>query len=273
MTQIREFQLHLPTGVVLSGAERGDPTGTPLVLVHGYSDSWRSYGPFMAELPASVRAIALTMRGHGDSSKPEIGYGSADFAADIAAAMDRLGIAKAYIAGHSMGSLIGAAFALEHADRLLGLVLIGAFATLKGHPGVRDMWDNVIAPMGEAADPQFVREFQESTIHRPVPKAFLEMVIAESLKVPGHVWRGALGALMAEDRTASLSGIAAPALILAGDRDIFSDAAELQRLATAMPRAGVILHEQTGHNPHWESPARAAREILRFMSAEARAVA
>lgn len=269
----REFELKLPTGVTLSCAEQGERNGKPLILLHGYSDSWRSFGPLMAALPQSVRAVAITARGHGDSSKPARGYGTSDFAGDVAAAMDALGISGAHIVGHSMGSLIGAAFALEFPHRLKGLVLIGAFATLKGHPGVKEMWDAAIEPMGDAPDPDFVRGFQESTLYRPVSAGFLDMIVAESMKVPGHVWRAALAAMMAEDRSSQLHTIAAPVLLMGGDKDIFSDEAELARLRAAIPQAEVILHEGTGHNPHWESPMRAAGEILAFMSVQARAAA
>src|SRR3712207_5613101 len=50
--------VELPNGTRLPYAERGDPAGVPLLLLHGYTDSWRSFAPVLAHLPPSVRAIA-----------------------------------------------------------------------------------------------------------------------------------------------------------------------------------------------------------------------
>jgi pimeloyl-ACP methyl ester carboxylesterase len=249
----------------LSCLEQGDPSGTPLLLIHGYSDSWKTFELLLPELPTSLRVIAVTMRGHGESSKPDTAYSASAFAADVAALMDKLAIARAVIVGHSMGSLIAEKFAFDYSERVLGLVLIGAFATYKGNADVMDLWDNVVAGMGEAADPVFVREFQESTFTRPVPAGFVETVIAESLKVPGHVWRETLRAMLDEDYTGEFGRIVAPVLIIAGEKDIYANAAEQQRLVRAIPHAELVVHKDTGHCPHWESPRRTAGEIVAFL--------
>lgn len=264
---LREFTLDLPNGVSLSGAERGDPGGAPLILIHGYSDSWRSYAPVMAELPAHVRAIALTLRGHGDSSKPREDYSMAAFAGDIAAAMDQLAIRRAAIAGHSMGSLVAQTLALDYASRVESLVLIGAFPTVKGNPGAEEMWRDAIAPMAGAADPAFIRMFQESTLARPVPAAFLETVIAESGKAPVHVWQGALRAMLAEDRSSELHRISVPTLILWGDQDAFCSRADQDFMTRAIKSARLVVYEGGGHDPHWENPESAAADILSMIRA------
>jgi non-heme chloroperoxidase len=61
--------VELPTGVTLQYAEQGDPAGIPVLLLHGYSDSWHSYGRVLLHLPEDIRTFALTLRGHGDSSR------------------------------------------------------------------------------------------------------------------------------------------------------------------------------------------------------------
>ena len=68
-------------GVRLEYVEQGDPAGVPVVMLHGVTDSWRSFERVLPHLPPSVRAIAVTQRGHGDSSKPDTGYRTRDFAA------------------------------------------------------------------------------------------------------------------------------------------------------------------------------------------------
>ena len=60
----------LPGGVRLPYVEHGDSAGVPVVLLHGYSDSWRYSELLLAQLPASVHAYAPTQRGHGDADRP-----------------------------------------------------------------------------------------------------------------------------------------------------------------------------------------------------------
>src|SRR5687768_9607856 len=80
--------------------ERGDPAGVPVVFLHGYSDSWRSWELLLAELPDSIHAYAITQRGHGDADRPADGYRPQDLASDAAAFMDAAGIEAAVIVGH-----------------------------------------------------------------------------------------------------------------------------------------------------------------------------
>ena len=63
------------------------------------------------------------------------------------------------------------------------------------------------------------REFQESTLARPIPAAFLETVVAESLKAPARVWRELFTTVVATDFERGLDTLAAPTLILWGDHD------------------------------------------------------
>ena len=60
----------LSNGVTLPYVEQGDPSGVPVVLLHGITDSWRSFAPVLPSLPASIHAFALTQRGHGDADRP-----------------------------------------------------------------------------------------------------------------------------------------------------------------------------------------------------------
>ncbi|MCZ0978297.1 alpha/beta fold hydrolase [Streptomyces diastatochromogenes] len=88
---------------VLPYAETGRSGGTPLVLVHGYLDSWWTFEPVLRRMPPGLHAYAPTQRGHGDAGKPPDGYLPEDFAADLIAFMDGLGLERAVLAGGSSG--------------------------------------------------------------------------------------------------------------------------------------------------------------------------
>ena len=268
MTTMRAFQVRTDDGLELSCIERGEVRGTPMVLLHGYSDSCRSFEPLLNRLPGSIRAVAISQRGHGDSTKLAAGYRIGDFAGDVAAVMDRLTLPRAVVLGHSMGSLVAQRFALDHPDRLLGLVLVGAFRTLQGNAAMADLWREVIADLTDPVHPALVRAFQESTLATPVAPAFLETVIAESLKLPAHVWREVGRGLMAEDFSAELRCITAPTLILWGDQDGFSGRHEQIALEVSIRNSRSTIFAGIGHAPHWEAPDRAADEIAAFIMAK-----
>lgn len=255
----------LPGGLTLPYAERGDPAGAPLILLHGYTDSWTSFARLLPHLPRECRAIAVSQRGHGDAGRPARGYHPRDLAADLAAFMDAAGIESAVVVGHSMGSQVAQRFAVAHPDRVRGLVLIGAFASLGGNPGIHDLWTSAVAAMTDPVDPAFVRDFQASTLATPVPPAFLDLVVAESLKVPARVWRDALAGQMQENVAAELGRVAAPALVLWGDRDaIVPDLGAQEALAAAIPAARLVVFPGIGHAVHWEEPDCVAAEIAAF---------
>jgi pimeloyl-ACP methyl ester carboxylesterase len=258
--------IDLPTGVTLQYVEQGDPAGIPVLLLHGYVDSWHSFERVLPDLPASLRVFALTQRGHGDAGRPATGYSLGDFAADVAAFLDALGIESAVVGGHSMGSSIAQRFALDHPARTRGLALIGSVTSWRGNPGLIELWDTAVATLTDPVDPAFVREFQESTVTRPVPPAFLETMIAESLKIPARVWQAALEGILADDWSAELGKIAVPTLIVWGDQDGLALEREQPALAAAIARSRLAVYADTGHAPHWEEPKRIADDLATFIA-------
>jgi non-heme chloroperoxidase len=258
-------RIALPTGVELDVIQSGDLNGVPVLLLHGISDSAPSMRPFMENLPRGVRAIAISQRGHGDSSKPAGPYTTAAFVADAAAVLDHLRVRRAVVLGHSMGSVVAQRFAIDHPDRTLGLVLEGAFPTLKGNPDVAAFYEAEVAPMQGFMPAEQARGFQESTLGRPVTPAFLQLVVAESQKLPARAWKAILTGMMSEDFTPELRRVAAPTLLLWGDKDGFARAEDQQRLLAAIPGSRMVTFEGTGHDPHWEEPERAARVVGEFV--------
>ena len=258
-------QVRLATGVTLEYAERGPHDAEPIILLHGVTDSWRSFEPLMPHLPADVRVLAVTQRGHGGSSRPD-DYRYAALAGDVAGFMDALGLPRAVIVGHSMGSLVALRFAIDRPDRTAGLVLLGALPTIKGHPEVQAFWDTALAQVQRSGRSGAGAGVQESTIATPIAPAQLDLFVAESLRVPARVWRETFREFLAVDFSAEISRIAAPALIVAGGRDTFSRRQERDALAAALRQATVVDYPDTGHALHWEEPARVGADIGRFLA-------
>jgi pimeloyl-ACP methyl ester carboxylesterase len=250
--------------VRLQYVEQGDPSGVPVVLLHGYVDSWRSFERVLPRLPASLHVLALSQRGHGDSERPAGSYGSGDFAADMAGFMEALGLGPAVIAGHSMGSFAAQRFALDFPGRALGLVLIGSSVAMQGNPVWQELGDSV-RKLADPIDPRFVREFQESTLAQPIPPAFLDTVVQESLKVPARVWKAAWESLSETDWSKELGRIKAPTLIAWGGNDALFPREEQEALLDAIASSRLVLYANAGHALHWEEPGRFASDLTAFI--------
>ncbi|MBM3621550.1 MAG: alpha/beta hydrolase [Alphaproteobacteria bacterium] len=251
-------------GVALDYLERGDASGLPILLLHGYTDSRQSYQPLLATLPVGLRLIAVSHRGHGESDKPASRYDTAELATDVAHFMDALGIDRAVIVGHSMSSQVAQRFAALCPERTLALILIGAFASLKDNAEIAALREGV-AMLSDPVDPVFAREFQRGTLAQPVPSWFFETIVAESLKAPAHVWRSALDALIAEDDAACHAAITAPTLILWGDKDRIGSHAQQAQIVASIRGARLTAYRGIGHSPHWEAPHRVAADIAAFL--------
>lgn len=255
----------LRTGVTLDYAEQGNPAGLPVVLLHGYTDSWRSFTRVLPHLSLSLRVFAPSQRGHGDSDRPIGGYSPKDFSKDLAAFLAALGLPRAVIVGHSMGAHVAQRFAIDHPDRVLGLVLIGAFVPKPGNEGLRDLWESAVSNLTDPIDPAFVRKFQESTLAQAVPPSFLGSVVRESFKVPARVWKAALKPLLDADFFAEVGSVTSPTLILWGNRDELTTRIEQDVLTASIPGADLVVCDGAGHALHWEEPARFACDLSAFV--------
>lgn len=258
-----EKSIRLPNAVTLRYVEQGPADGIPVLLLHGFPDSWRSFVPVMRHLPDKLRVIAPSLRGYGDSDRTYGNYHPRDLAADLNDFMAKLGVPAGYVVGHSMGSYVAEYLALDHPERVLGLVLIGTFRTMVGRADLAEMLA-ALEQMGDAVDLGLVRDFQESTLAQPVPAEFLQTIIAESAKAPAHVWRGAIGELLRIDHFNDLSRIKAPTIIFWGDRDGMSNLRD-QHAVAAATGGELRLYPGAGHSLQWEEPERFARDLVKVI--------
>ena len=249
--------------VRLEYVETGDSTGLPVIFLHGVTDSWMSFEGTLEHLPESIRAIALSQRGHGNSSRPASGYLMDDFSGDVLRFMDALELSAAVIVGHSMGGFVAQRFAADHPDRTRGVVMMGSAPGMARNSVVRDMLSALDA-MVDPIDPAFVREFQASTLARPIDPALFHAVVAESLKVPVRVWRDAFRGFLDVDHDAILGRIQAPAIVAWGSCDAIFSGDEQAALRDAIPGARLVTYTGGGHAFHWEDPATFAADLTAF---------
>lgn len=257
--------IQLSTGVELQYAEQGAVSGTPVIFLHGYTDSWYSYEQVMTHLPPSIHAYSLSQRGHGLSSKPGKGYAPEDFSADLNAFMDQLHIPSAIIVGHSMGSLIAQRFAIDHPERTRGLVLIGAIAGFRNNAGLME-FSKIVEMLSDPIDSAFVYEFQKSTLAKNIAGKELHTFVSESRQVPASIWKAAMKGMLTADYVQELKKVKAPALIVYGNKDAIVPASDQDILASAIRNSTLVIYEGTGHGLHWEEPERFANDLLIFIN-------
>jgi pimeloyl-ACP methyl ester carboxylesterase len=229
------------------------------------TDSWHSYRQVLEQLPLSIRAVAVSQRGHGDSDKPPTGYRVDDFAADVVALLDRLDIERAILAGHSGSCLVARRVALDHPARIAGLILEASPATLRGHARLIEFMDSVVATLQDPIDPDFGRSFMADTSSEQLEPALVEELVDELLKVPAAVWKEMFAELLAYNDLQEIERIVAPTLLVWGDNDNLVSRDMQAMLAERIPTAQLLVYPGVGHTPRWEQPIRFAADLNAFI--------
>src|SRR3712207_3487151 len=116
------------TGSRVAGgtAYRAEGEGEPIVLVHGVGMNKDVWAPQLEAFAATHRVVAYDMLGHGGSRLPPAEPTLGDYADQLRGLLDALGIRRANVVGHSMGSLAALAFATAFPDRVLRLAALNA---------------------------------------------------------------------------------------------------------------------------------------------------
>ena len=268
MTTLTVSSVTVSTGVTLEFVEQGPVSGVPIICLHGVTDSWHSFEPMLPYVPDDVRVFAVTQRGHGGSSKPAEGYRYVDFAADVRAFMDAVRLPDAIIAGHSMGSLVAQRFSVDYPHRVRALALMGAFLTIHGDRGVERYWESTLSPLTDPVPRGVAMDFQCSTLAQPIAESWLDLFVSESQRVPARVWRAAFREFLDTDFSAELETVAAPTLMLWGEKDAYCGPPHWAGLQQAIPHARARIYEGVGHALHWEQPEQVAHDLVAFARAQ-----
>jgi len=264
----------LPNGESLAYIDRGERSGPAVVLIHGYTDNARDWVPMLPYLSKRYRLILVDIRGHGQSGKPECCYTRLDFAYDIKLLLDALGVKKADIVGHSLGSIIAQTFAEYWPERTAHVVLISSTG---GQPPDRPKkppqfdFAAEIRKLKEPieADSPFMIAWWDSPT--PVDPDFIRRQRKDAAGIPLRVWLAVLDqALPANnvygDLQSSLPRLKAPTLLIWGSKDPIMEEDVRQSLRNALPAAKVKIFDGLGHNPFWEDPRGVADVVNAFLS-------
>ena len=236
--------------------------GEPITLLHGFTQSGRSWQEVISAMPAGWRFVVPDLRGHGETRlRPGAAYTMEACTADLEMLWGHLGIDRTHLVGYSMGGRLALHVAARHPERLLSLLTIGAHAGLE--PGAREgrkLEDDALA---ERIEKDGVEAFVDYWAGLPLfaglerrGPSFVAQLRAERLKntVAGLdcSLRG-MGAGVMDPVWDELGRVTVRCTFVAGRLD-HGYVASARRLAASVPNGRVEIVARAGHSVHQERP-------------------
>jgi pimeloyl-ACP methyl ester carboxylesterase len=184
-------RLHLSTGVELDVWTTGNPANPPILFLHGFPESHRTWRHQMAGLADHYFCIAPDQRGYARSDKPADvdAYRVPILVADVLAVADALGVGPFTLVGHDWGGAVAWATALKHPDRVARLIQCNA-----AHPYV--FQHTLVFDPAQRAASQYITEFRDRDVEGEVAEKGVEWFFEDRFaKISG-------GAISADDKAA-----------------------------------------------------------------------
>lgn len=268
----QNYILTTATGMALAVQEAGDPAGPPIIFVHGLLGSRLSW---LAQLHAPElqhhRLIAYDLRGHGLSGKPEDAQSYTDgaqWAEDLKALIDSLGVSKPVLVGWSLGAAVISNYLAAHGDdHIAGVVYAGAVIELNAeqiwaHPEIyRDMTASDLKTHLEGENAFLRLCFQT----QPAPSMF-QLLLANAA-MASWTMQNAVPAMTISAKE-GLSKIQVPLLLIYGAQDALVNAsASMQAAKRFNPDIRSTVYPASGHAPFIEEATRFNRDLLDFIQA------
>ncbi|MBB5752709.1 alpha/beta fold hydrolase [Prosthecomicrobium pneumaticum] len=256
-------------GIVQHVRIEGPAEAPPVLLIHGLgwdASLWRAQVP--ALVAAGFRVIAPDLRGMGATDKPDAPYSIDLYAADMAALLEALGIARVAAVGFSLGGMILAALALRAPQRIAAAVIACASvsSSAEGQAGTEAM----LARAATLGPLRFAKEQADAiwhpayaAAHPEAVEAFIGWRAAMDQAALGRAFRSAYGV----DLRPGLAGLDLPALVVAADADPFLGVDTGRDIAARIPGARFALIEGAGHMAPIERPEAFNALILDFLTA------
>lgn len=296
MSAFEVTRIGLPTGVTLNVALGGKRDGEPIVLLHGFPEShrtWRAVGP---DLARDHFVVAPDQRGFAGSDRPiEVEAYKADrIVEDLIALADALELKRFTLVGHDWGGAVAWLAALRHPDRLARLIIVNA-----PHPLV--FQKSVIDDPAQRAGSQYIRAFRNPQMERGIEamgfatffdKTFgghvdLAQIPAAERQAYIDEWQqpGALTAMLNWYRASEIlvpepgqeaspppwtqmpfPRIKVPTLVVWGMKDKALLPVQLEGLDTLVDDLEIVRVDEAGHFLPWEKPAPLIAAIRAFIA-------
>ncbi len=242
--------------------------GPPVVLLHGWLESWDHWRETMECLAPNHRTYALDFWGFGDSGKHGVGYSVQDYVEMVDQFMERLGIWSASILGHSMGGTVSLGLALQCPQRVRRVAVVGSpiqgeglalFLRLAARRPLASMAYGLpgALPLGvRLFSPLLARDW----------KTWYKMFERDLSRTTLESFHLSIASLYEIDLTARLGEIRMPMLGIYGQKDRIVDPGQGNVLAERVPQADVHRFRRSGHFPMLDEPERFHQVLRAFLN-------
>lgn len=240
--------------------------GPPLFLIHGIGAARNTWARALPVLSPHFTVVTYDLRGHGTSPMPDAEFGLDGLVADLERVRERTGFEQAHFAGHSLGGMIGPAYARLYPDRVLSLGLLST-AAFRTEEDSAKVW-GVVRAMEEKGIPEVLetlsdRWFTDGFIaaHPDVVTARLKQVVATDPEVFLNVFRIYAGTEMA----LWLDQVSAPSLVLTGEFDGGCNPRLNRLIDDALPNSELVILPGLKHSLLLEAGEVVAEHLTRFI--------
>ena len=242
-------------------------SGPPLFLIHGIGaarDAWRFITPTLSDY---FTVVTYDLRGHGSSPDGGATFSLDELVLDLERVRELTGIERAHFAGHSLGGMIGPAYALQYPDRVFSLALLSTAAG-RTEEDSRKVWAVVRAmeQMGvsKVLDTLVDRWFTEPFIENQgdIVQRRLQQVIETDHEVFLNVFRIYAGTEMMP----WLHRVKAPSLVLTGENDGGCNPRLNTLITSALPNSELVVLPRVKHAILLEAPDQVVSHLVRFIS-------
>jgi pimeloyl-ACP methyl ester carboxylesterase len=259
-------------GVRIHYQEKG--TGTPLVLLHGFTSSTYSCKDVFEPLAKNFRVIAVDLKGFGFTAKPDGDYSRHAQATLVAHLLDHLKVDQAWFTGNSMGGEISLNLALMNPQRVTGLILIDSAGV--NVPGAGSLAPRYLLIPGVGRVLTALALTSDDLVRTGLLKSFYDDTKVSNERVayyhrPLQTRDGQRAAVRGRTQAAefpveaNLGKINVPTLIIWGAQDELIPLAAGQKMNTLIPGSKLLTLEKCGHVPQEEMPERVVSEITTFI--------
>lgn len=259
-----------PDGTRIAYSVSGQASGTALILSNSLATDARMWEKVLPDLQAKYRVITYDTRGHGESVCTSASPSLSELAQDLVAVLDAANVAKAWMAGVSLGGMTGMTLALEQPERLLGLMACNCRARINAE-GIAG-WDQRVQLFSQ----QGIDALVPATLERwfapdirsgdsALMQRMSEIIRATSL--PGYV--SCVNAIKGMAMHDHLHRINLPMLYLAGAQDGGAPVSEMQAMAAEVKGSRCVVLDPCGHISPMQRPQDFVRTLNDFIALSA----
>lgn len=262
-----------PDGIGIASAAFGPPEGTPVVFIHGFSQSGLCWNrQTSSPALAGLRLVTYDFRGHGASDRPSdsAAYQSAEvWAGELDAVIRGWGLERPVLVGWSYaGRIIGDYLAVHGTAGIGGIVFVDAVtANERRFYGTCNKLMRLMCSTDVEENIAATRTFLRRCFAAPIPQPLFEQLLAVNMMVPPQV-RSALFGRTA-DYEDLLKRLDVPALVVQGALDEVVAPAMAEHIAATIPGARLDLYGGIGHAPFIEAADRFNAALAAFAAAAA----